>query len=301
MSADPHFSWLLVATVAAAVGFVTLVDVLLVLNLRRHAEDRGEDFEVPRGLRIMSLLLPLGAAAALVFTGARDLVQATVPPLHSLEVSASRGEEGWDFRYSPEVAADSLHLPVHRPVRLTLESPEGPLTLKIPALRLERTARAGAKVSAWFEAQVADTFALWGEAGHRAPEEGLRSAMVVHSGPSFDRWFASKSDLLEMYPPVEAGRHLVERHGCLVCHSLDGSPRTGPSFWGVLGRHRVFSDGTTAVADSSYVRHSVLQPQSQIVQGFPGVMPSFEGKLRDADIAAIIDFFETLRENGEEQ
>ena len=124
--------------------------------------------------------------------------------------------------------------------------------------------------------------------------DSLATGLLVEEPAVFDAWLAMISDPLQMYPLPQAGRVLVERNGCLVCHSLDGTRGTGPSFLGLLSRTRAFEGGGTAAADSAYVAESILMPQAKIVSGFQPVMPSFSGRLGDPQIAAILEFLRSL-------
>jgi cytochrome c oxidase subunit 2 len=45
--------------------------------------------------------------------------------------------------------------------------------------------------------------------------------------------------------------------------------------------------------DDSYIRESILTPQAAITAGFQPVMPSYRGRLSDAEIEAIIEFLKT--------
>ena len=128
---------------------------------------------------------------------------------------------------------------------------------------------------------------------------GLHSTVTVLSSPEFDSWLESKSDVLLTLPPIEAGRVLVERKGCPVCHTVDGTRLTGPSFLNLMGRSSELADGSTAVADAAYVRQSILDPTTQIVAGYEPVMPSFAGQLRDEEIDAIIAYLTSLSETQE--
>ena len=47
--------------------------------------------------------------------------------------------------------------------------------------------------------------------------------------------------------------------------------------------------------DENYIRESILEPQAEIVKGFPPVMPTFQGQLNDKDIDAIIAFINRSR------
>jgi cytochrome c oxidase subunit 2 len=65
------------------------------------------------------------------------------------------------------------------------------------------------------------------------------------------------------------------------------------------GQERVFDDGTSAVIDNNYIRSSILEPQSQIVAGYQGVMPTYQGLLNDRELDALIAFLKSLEEDSE--
>ena len=65
------------------------------------------------------------------------------------------------------------------------------------------------------------------------------------------------------------------------------------------GQERVFDDGNSATIDDNYIRNSILEPQSQIVAGYQGVMPTYQGVLNDRELDALIAFLKTLKEDSE--
>jgi cytochrome c oxidase subunit 2 len=95
--------------------------------------------------------------------------------------------------------------------------------------------------------------------------------------------------------PAALGAQLYERKGCVACHSIDGSPRVGPSFKGSWGSQVVLGDGVTLVFDAAYLRESLAHPQAQARAGYPPSMPSFDGLLTDKEIRALEAFMQTLR------
>ena len=97
-------------------------------------------------------------------------------------------------------------------------------------------------------------------------------------------------------PTAERGSHLYREIGCVACHSVDGSMagKVGPSFKNLYGAAKRFSDGTTGEADAAYLRQSILEPSSQIVEGFDEGMPVYQGILSDADVEAIVLFIKSL-------
>lgn len=291
---DRHFTILMVFAALAFMSLFFVIDVLLVMNLRRDDDHVGTETAERPLYRALAVLLPLVFVAAVFAMGVNGYVDASVVPTDAMTVEATRGPEGLVFRYSEDVEVDELHVPSGRPVRLAVQTDDKPISLTIPAFRVRRNAKAGADAEAWFQASVPGDYPLFSAGPSLASSPGHASLVTVHSPAAFDEWLMSKSDILLTLPPLEAGRVLLERKGCLVCHTTDGSPLTGPTFMGLIGRESRFGDGTSAVADAEYVRSSILDPTSQVVEGYEPVMPPFAGTVRDAEIDAIITYLESL-------
>jgi cytochrome c2 len=69
------------------------------------------------------------------------------------------------------------------------------------------------------------------------------------------------------------GAQLFESRGCSGCHSLTGARETGPPLNGVFGSKVQLASGGPVTADEAYLLESILDPDKQIVKGFPkGVM-----------------------------
>lgn len=88
------------------------------------------------------------------------------------------------------------------------------------------------------------------------------------------------------------------KKGCDRCHSLDGSPGTGPTFLGLWGTRRTLEDGSTVLAVAAYVRRAILDPGAEVVAGHRPSMPPFVGRVKDAEIDALTWLLRSLA--GEE-
>jgi cytochrome c oxidase subunit 2 len=124
----------------------------------------------------------------------------------------------------------------------------------------------------------------------------MMAKVRVLQKPDYDVWY--DTSLLpgeKPLPPAELGKKLFATRSCNTCHSLDGSRIQGPSFKGVFGRTEKFADGSTHVVDENYIRESLLEPQKKIVEGYPGVMPTYKGLLKDPEIDALIAYIKTVQ------
>ena len=95
-------------------------------------------------------------------------------------------------------------------------------------------------------------------------------------------------------PLNELGALIHENRGCATCHSLDGTRGQGPSWKGIWGQTHKFQDGSSAVVDENYIRQSIMEPQAHIVQGYEGIMPTYQGLLRPREILGVIEFIKTF-------
>jgi len=104
----------------------------------------------------------------------------------------------------------------------------------------------------------------------------------------------------EMASSAEDGSTLFNTFGCVACHSTDGSMvgKLGPTWKGLFGSKRHFSDGTQATADETYIRQSIMDPGAKIVSGYENSesgMPNYSGVLSPAQIESMVLFIKSLQ------
>ena len=91
------------------------------------------------------------------------------------------------------------------------------------------------------------------------------------------------------------GELLAESNGCLACHTIDGTPSTGPTWKGVAGSSRPLETGESVIADDLYLFRSITDPASQIVAGFDNVMPAtYDDTLSDQEISDLVEYIKSL-------
>jgi cytochrome c oxidase subunit 2 len=69
------------------------------------------------------------------------------------------------------------------------------------------------------------------------------------------------------------GATLYTQLGCQGCHSVTGAAGVGPALNNVYNNPQKLDSGETVTADDTYMRAAILQPDTQIVEGYTaGVM-----------------------------
>lgn len=104
-------------------------------------------------------------------------------------------------------------------------------------------------------------------------------------------YLMGRDDPTATQPQVD-GAKLLEVNGCLGCHSKDGSDSIGPTFKGIGSREVTLmrnGEEITQQVDADYLRRALLEPGSEIVKGYPDIMPSSDN-LNEEEIDTMIRY-----------
>lgn len=101
---------------------------------------------------------------------------------------------------------------------------------------------------------------------------------------------------IEVDPEAAAsGQTLASEQGCLNCHTVDGTPGSGPTWKGLAGSVRPLVGGEEVVADDAYLFNSIVDPSNQIVDGYDDLMPDFYAdQLEEAQINDLVEYVKSL-------
>lgn len=275
---------------------ITITIVVFVIKYRRRSEhDVTPIITDKKWLEVTWTVIPLFLVLFIFGWGFRDYMQMSTPPQDAYEIHVTAQKWLWTFNYANGAkSTGTLHVPAGKPVKLIMQSKDVIHSFYVPAFRVKRDVRPNAYSSVWFTAMKPDTSDLFCAEYCGTGHSGMTGKVVAQSPEHFNNWLQQAASggggASSDKPLAEQGKALFEQNACSTCHSLDGSIKTGPSFKGVWGSKVKLKSGKTVTVDANYVRESILHPQAKIVQGFPPVMPTFQGTLDDHQINALIEF-----------
>jgi cytochrome c oxidase subunit 2 len=246
-------------------------------------------------LEITWTVIPTIICVFLFIYGWRGYIHVVTPPVKAVEVQVLAFRWGWNFTHSNGVQDADLHVPVDTPVRLVMTAKDVLHSFFVPVLRTKQDLVPRRYTYAWFQATKPGTYRLYCTEYCGRDHSQMKVKFVVHSPGGYERYLADKSALESNMPPVELGKLLYEKKGCAACHSLDGSAKVGPSFKGTFGGTVPLNGGASCNMDETYIRNSILNPQSQSRPGYPPSMPSFEGQLKEKEIEGLVEFIKSLK------
>ena len=297
-SIDWTFDLLLWISAVSLVGVAAAI-IYFCMRYRatsREANEAAESqFDHSNSLEITWSIIPLFIVFGVFVVGFKQYVDLRTPPRAAYEVHATGQRWKWGFQYPEGLTHPELHVPVGRNVRIVMQSVDVLHALFIPEFRVKMDAVPGRYTELWFQATAEGTFPVYCAEYCGTAHSDMLTRVVVHSADGFKAWVAEEIRKIESMPLVDLGRLTYNQSGCGTCHSLDGSPKVGPTFKGLFGKQeKIVGFGGVAV-DENYIRESILEPQSKIVDGFPPSMPTFKGQLSDRRVSGLIEYIKTIK------
>jgi cytochrome c oxidase subunit 2 len=90
------------------------------------------------------------------------------------------------------------------------------------------------------------------------------------------------------------GERVAVLKGCMRCHTADGTPHIGPSWFGVYGAEVPLASAGLTRADEAYLTESMMDPRVKLRAGFLPVMPSYQGLLSAPEVGALLEYMRYL-------
>jgi cytochrome c oxidase subunit II len=222
-------------------------------------------------------------------------------PLDSIPVKVHARQWSWLFEYANGKRSPDLVVPLGKNISCELISADVIHGFYIPAFHIQQDAVPGLKVKVWFNAtEMGSSYILCSQYCGQKHSAMIAKLYVVLPG-QFDAWLSGKNIKLSteaLWANMPKGQSLLFERGCMSCHSLAGNPMVGPTFKGLVGSNvRVMSEGRskTVVADSAYIRESILNPGAEVTEGFPNTMPPGRDVLSDGEIVVIFNYLKTVK------
>jgi len=222
--------------------------------------------------------------------GAKVYFEVLRPPETALEFYVVGKQWMWKVQHpTGQREINEMHVPRGVSVKLTMTSEDVIHSFFVPAFRVKRDVLPGRFVAAWFNATKVGEYHLFCSQYCGTAHSQMTGKIIVMEPADYSAWLAGRTG----EPPAVAGRKLFEKLGCATCHQADASGR-GPSLIGVFGRPVQLVGGGKLLADETYVRESVLNPQAKLVLGYEGIMPTFTGQVDEERLVELIAYIKSL-------
>jgi cytochrome c oxidase subunit 2 len=254
----------------------------------RRLSSRG--FEYPLIASVLGLFLSFWVL------GFRQYVDLSTPPAGALDVYVVAKQWMWKFSHpegQDELAV--LTVPVGRPVRLLMTSRDVIHSFYVPAFRIKQDVLPGRYTSAWFEATHPGSYDVFCAELCGVSHSYMRARVDVLSPEAYDEWLSRTRANEGVASLADQGRLVAQRAQCVSCHTADGRRHLGPTWRGLYGSWVDLVGGHRVMADEAYLTRSMMEPAADVVLGFRPLMPTYQGKLHAAEVAALLEYIKSVR------
>src|SRR5512136_316780 len=291
---DNVFLYILVICVFL-LGLITFLMVYFVIRYRREKHPQPADIEGSTWLEITWTVIPTLIVLTMFYYGLTGFQFLKKVPEGAMVVKVIARQWSWLFQYENGIQDGELRVPVGKPVKLLLTSQDVIHGFYAPSFRIKQDAVPGMETYLWFQPTETGTFDVMCSQYCGLEHSHMLTKIMVLPEDEFTKWVEGKKEKIATKEPPP-GYKLYQEKGCVACHSTDGTPRVGPTFKGLFGKTvTVITEGKErqVVADDSYLRKSLLEPNADVVKGFPPVMPL--EKMADEELAALVDYIKSLK------
>lgn len=301
--------------IAVAVFFSALIFFLVIYFAVKYR--RRFDFEQPAPnlgnlkLELLWMFIPFVLVMIMFGWGASVYFTIRRPPPDALEIYVVGKQWMWTLQHPQgHREINELHVPVGRPVKLTMTSEDVIHSFYVPAFRIKMDAVPGRYTTTWFEATKTGTYHLFCTEYCGTEHSAMIGRVVVMAPPQYQQWLSGSGSgngvVNDNGLPASggslasAGARLFQQLRCNTCHVEQGVA-TGPSLVGVFDAPVPLQNGDTVVADESYIRESILNPAAKLVAGYPTVMPTYKGQVSEDDLVQLLAYIKSLNSDERTQ
>jgi cytochrome c oxidase subunit 2 len=288
---DALFLFLVATTVLFSAGIALTLVVFAIRYRRRSEQDQPEEIHGSLALELTWTIIPFLITVVMFVWGARVFFHMNRTPDDAMTVNVVGKRWMWKLQHpTGQREINELHVPVGRPVRLTITSEDTIHSFFVPAFRIKKDAVPGRYNTAWFKATRAGTYHLFCAEYCGTEHSRMIGRVVVMEPDAYQTWLAGGP---APESPAKAGEKLFTELNCVTCHRPDSAGR-GPVLNGVFGRSVALQGGGQVVADEAYVRESILNPAAKITAGYQPVMPTYLGQVSEESLLQLIAYVQSL-------
>ncbi len=292
VAAQVDFLFIFLSVLTGTVSLLIWITIFyLAIKYRRRPDNElAQELEPPAALEMTWIVIPTLIFMAIFVWGAYVFFHLQRVPDDALDVYVTGRQWMWKFQHpSGQREINTLHVPVNRPIRITLASEDVIHSLWFPYFRVKADVLPSRYRTMWFQATKTGRFHIFCAEYCGTLHSGMIGWVEVVQPTEYQRWLAGGSE----GSLASQGEQLFQKYACNTCHTNDATAR-GPVLLGLFGKPVSLADNQTVTADENYIRESILNPQAKVVKGFQPIMPTFQGQVNEEDLLKLLAYIKSL-------
>lgn len=277
---------------------VLVVGLVVFLSIRYRKGTKVDRYlESPdhTGLELTWTIIPTIMALA-VFVWAAWLfgIYAQVPE-GAMEINVVGKQWMWHIQHpNGRREVNQLHVPMGRPVKLTMTSQDVIHSFFLPSLRTKMDVLPGRYTTQWFNATKPGVYRLFCAEYCGTEHSRMVGTIVIQTPEEYEKWLTT-GNVDSAGPPESQGEKLFAKLGCVTCH-MSGDLTRAPRLHGIFGKDVQLQSGETVQVNEEYLQESILVPTAKLVTGYSPLMPTYKNQVSQDDIQSLIAYIKSLKD-----
>ncbi len=292
---DGLFDTLLALSGVVVLGVFAVMIWFCVKYRHGSAADRQGEAHRHLGIELAWTLIPMAMFIGLFAWSVQLWVVLRTPPAGATPVYVVAKQWMWKVQHvGGQREINTLHVPLGQPIRLMMTSQDVIHSFYVPAFRVKQDVLPGRYTELWFTATKIGTFHLFCAEFCGTDHSRMGGNVVVQTPADFAQWLQVHAGT----GLAAQGAALFRRFGCSGCHD----PQSGvhaPDLDDVYGSTVPLADGSQVRADERYLHDSIMLPKSQVAAGYAPVMPSYQDRIDESDVLALIAYLKSRSRHRE--
>jgi cytochrome c oxidase subunit 2 len=283
-------------TLVSLVGLV-LVGLLITAFSILYRRDRNPVATQIEGSTLLEAtwtIIPLGLFLVMFVWGSVLYFRIYTPPPNAMNIYVVGKQWMWKAEHpGGQHEINSLHVPINKPIQITLISQDVFHSFSIPAFRVKREAIPGRYTTVWFEATQVGTYHLFCTQYCGTSHSAMIGEVTVLTAEDYKKWLGDSTSGVSL---AQNGERLFASLSCNACHNGQPDSR-GPSLADVYGSKLMLTSGQPVLVDDAYLRQAILNPSSHITQGYAPIMPTYQGQISEEGLISLVEYIKNLSSN----
>ncbi len=278
--------------------FGTLVVLALVVGFsvkyRREKNPVATQVEGSTLLEATWTIIPLAIFLLVFVWGGLLYFRIYSPPANSMNIYVVGKQWMWKAEHpTGQHEINALHVPVGRPVQLTMISQDVFHSFSIPDFRVKREVIPGRYSTVWFQATDPGVYHIFCTQYCGTQHAGMIGEVTALTPDDYQKWLKESTSGMSL---AQNGERLFASMGCNSCHSGNAAAR-GPNLAGVYGSRLTMNDGSQVLVNDAYLRDSILNPSQHVTAGFAPIMPTYQGQISEDGLIDLVEYIKQLQSN----
>ena len=239
-------------------------------------------------------IIPLAIFLVTFVWGALLYFRIYNPPTNAMNIYIVGKQWMWKAEHpGGQHEINALHVPIGRPVQLTMISQDVFHSFSIPDFRVKREVIPGRYSTVWFEATEPGTYHIFCTQYCGTKHSGMIGEVTAMTPEDYDKWTQESTSGTSL---AQNGERLFATMECTACHNGSAAAR-GPSLAGVYGSKLTLTNGQQVLVNDAYLRDAILNPSQHVTAGYSPIMPTYQGQISEDGLIDLVEYIKTLNSN----